>query len=88
MFFGICAFTNIDISCSFILAANAEKHANNIKLRDYLKSEQVRYREELVELEILIAQAEGREPITTVETVVETKLNNNDDDDSDFDDEE
>ena len=54
------------------LTANAEKHANNIKLRDYLKSEQVRYKEEWAELEILIAQAEGREPITTVETKVET----------------
>lgn len=55
------------------LEANAEKHANNIKLRDYLKSEQVRYKEEWAELEILIAQAEGREPTTTVETHIETK---------------
>lgn len=55
------------------LAANADKHANNIKLRDYLKSEQVRYKEEWAELEILIAQAEGREPTTTVETHIETQ---------------
>jgi len=55
------------------LAANAEKHANNIKLRDYLKSEQVRYKEEWAELEILIAQSEGKEPTTTVETTIETK---------------
>ncbi|MBQ9790138.1 MAG: hypothetical protein IJW24_00900 [Clostridia bacterium] len=53
------------------LSANAEKHANNIKLRDYLLSEQKRYKEEWAELEILIAQAEGRDPITTVETKVE-----------------
>ena len=68
------------------LTANAEKHANNIKLRDYLKSEQVRYKEEWAELEILIAQAEGREPITTVETHVETTttpVDDGDDDDSD-----
>lgn len=65
------------------LAANAEKHANNIKLRDYLKSEQVRYKEEWAELEILIAQAEGREPITTVETHVETKTETSDNDDND-----
>jgi len=65
------------------LAANAEKHANNIKLRDYLKSEQVRYKEEWAELEILIAQAEGREPITTVETHVETKTETLDNDDND-----
>ena len=62
------------------LSANAEKHANNIKLRDYLKGEQVRYREELNELEILIAQAEGREPITTVETQIETKTDVESDD--------
>lgn len=55
------------------LDSNAEKHANNIKLRDYLKSEQVRYKEEWSELEILIAQAEGREPTTTVETHIETQ---------------
>ena len=60
------------------LAANAEKHANNIKLRDYLKSEQVRYKEEWAELEILIAQSEGKEPITTVETQVETKTDDDD----------
>ena len=65
------------------LAANAEKHANNIKLRDYLKSEQVRYKEEWAELEILIAQAEGREPTVTVETHVETKVETPDDDDDD-----
>jgi len=53
------------------LSANAEKHANNIKLRDYLLSEQKRYKEEWAELEILIAQAEGREPTTTVETHIE-----------------
>lgn len=53
------------------LSANAEKHANNIKLRDYLLGEQVRYKEELSELEVLIAQAEGRAPTTTVETTVE-----------------
>ena len=58
------------------LSANAEKHANNIKLRDYLKSEQVRYKEEWAELEILIAQAEGRDPITTVETHIETSTEN------------
>ncbi len=56
------------------LSANAEKHANNIKLRDYLLSEQKRYKEEWAELEILIAQAEGREPITTVETKMEEVL--------------
>ena len=61
------------------LSANAEKHANNIKLRDYLKSEQVRYKEEWAELEILIAQAEGRDPITTVETHIETSTETPDD---------
>jgi len=65
------------------LSANAEKHANNIKLRDYLKSEQVRYQEEWNELEILIAQAEGREPITTVVThVEEVPANDSNDDDT------
>lgn len=54
------------------LAANAEKHANNLKLRDYLQGEKARYTEELAELEALIAQSEGKAPTTTVETQITT----------------
>lgn len=54
------------------LAANAEKHANNLKLRDYLQGEKARYTEELAELEALIAQSEGKAPKTTVETQITT----------------